>query len=281
MPNNQSDRLTSQQTALHGAEFIFNEDSVKHDRLVGAMGQMALVRMEQEFPSLEFRLRPSMLKSEINTKLRSIDPELGQTLFLTSSSIRPDGGILEVKDDRGKWRVVLVSEAKHQGKDIENIRAGKKVGKNRDQDLMAAGNAIERAYKNVQEIANYMLDESYFPYVIFLEGSNFLTKNVTVVRPNGDSYTIQYDSGILNRLDRLTAANYGMPLNTNLCENRFIKTAAGTIMLQAASIYTQGDGAHWNPHDMLDVMHSIARTSLRMLSPALFDQLNPEQHNNA
>ena len=27
----------------------------------------------------------------------------------------------------GCWRVVLVSEAKHQGKDIENIKAGDKV----------------------------------------------------------------------------------------------------------------------------------------------------------
>lgn len=277
MANNQSDRLTVQQTTLHGAKFIFNEDSINHDRLVGTMGQMVLIKLQQDFPALEFQLRPFMMKSEINKKLQSIDPELGTTLYLKSSSIRPDGGILEVKDDKGAWRIVLVSEAKHQGKDIENIRAGIRVGKNHDQDLMAAGNAIERAYKNVQEIANYMLDESYFPYVIFLEGSNFLTKNVTVTRPNGDTYTIQYNNGMLNRLDRLTAANYGMPLNTNLCKNKYITTDAGTIMLQAASIYTQGDGEHWDPETMLNVMYSIARTSLKMLSPSLFDQLNPEQ----
>ena len=40
---------------------------------------------------------------------------------------------------------------------------------------MAAGNAIERAYKNISEIANFMLAERYFPYILFLEGSNFLT----------------------------------------------------------------------------------------------------------
>jgi type II restriction enzyme len=39
---------------------------------------------------------------------------------------------------------------------------------------MAAGNAIERSHKNISEIANYMLSESHFPYVLFLEGSNFL-----------------------------------------------------------------------------------------------------------
>lgn len=48
--------------------------------------------------------------------------------------------------------------------------------KNNDQDLMAAGNAIERSHKNISEIANLMLAESHFPYVLFLEGSNFLTK---------------------------------------------------------------------------------------------------------
>ncbi|MCI4495152.1 EcoRI family type II restriction endonuclease, partial [Escherichia coli] len=41
---------------------------------------------------------------------------LGGTLFVSNSSIKPDGGIVEVKDDYGEWRVVLVAEAKHQGK---------------------------------------------------------------------------------------------------------------------------------------------------------------------
>ena len=118
---------------------------------------------------------------------------------------------------------LVVSEAKHQGKDIENIKAGKLVGKNNNQDLMAAGNAIERAYKNVNEIANFMLSENYFPYILFLEGSNFLTQNVIVTRPDGRKVTLVYNDGMLNRLDRLTAANYGMPINTNLCENRFVK----------------------------------------------------------
>ena len=63
---------------------------------------------------------------------------------------------------------------------------------------------------------------------------------------------------MLNRLDRLTAANYGMPINTNFCKNMFVKPKDKTIMLQAASIYT-----------MLDV----AETSLQMLGSDLFMQL--------
>lgn len=166
-----------------------------------------------------------------------------------------------------------MSEAKHQGKDIENIKAGKLVGKNNNQDLMAAGNAIERAYKNINEIANFMLSENYFPYILFLEGSNFLTQNVVVTRPDGREVTLVYNDGVLNRLDRLTAANYGMPINTNLCENRFVKCNGMTIMLQAASIYTKGEGGHWNDKDMIAIMLDVARTSLKMLGKDLFAQL--------
>lgn len=83
---------------------------------------------------------------------------------------------------------------------------------------MSAGNAIERSHKNISEIANMMLAESHFPYVLFLEGSNFLTETIKVARPDGRVVTLEYDSGMLNRLDRLTAANYGMPINTNLCK---------------------------------------------------------------
>ena len=60
--------------------------------------------------------------------------------------------------------MVLVGEAKFQGKDVENVKAGVLVGTNKDQDLMVAGNAIERVYKNINEIRNFMLDEFHFPY---------------------------------------------------------------------------------------------------------------------
>lgn len=270
----QSSRLTVQQKEGQGPITIFHEDAQIHDKEVGNTSLFVVKQLEYEFPMLKFRYRKDLSKKEINEALQRVDPYLGQTLFVESASIRPDGGLIEVQDDKGNWRVVLVSEAKHQGKDIENIRAGMLVGKKNNQDLMAAGNAIERAYKNVNEIANFMLAERYFPYILFLEGSNFLTQNVTVTRPDGRVVTLIYNDGTLNRLDRLTAANYGMPINTNLCENRFVKCNGATIMLQAASIYTKGGGGHWNDRDMIMVMLEIARTSLRMLGTDLFEQLS-------
>lgn len=269
----QSDRLTTQQKASDGAIGIFDENAQRHDKEVYNTSIIAMCRLEKEFPKLQFRYRNELSKQEINEALQRIDKCLGQTLFVPNARIKPDGGIIEVLDDNGNWRVVVVSEAKYQGKDIENICKGKLVGKNNDQVLMAAGNAIERAHKNICEIANFMLTEPYFPYILFLEGSNFLTQNITINRPDGSTYTIAYNDGTLNRLDRLTAANYGMPINTNLCENKFISGNGLNIMLQSASIFTQGDGNHWKDEDMIEIMLDIARTSLRMIGRDLFKQL--------
>ena len=269
----QSNRLTTQQKESKGVVGIFGEEAKIHDMTVSEVSRLVLNKLQEEFPQLEFRSRTSIKKEEINEALKKIDPELGQTLFVPNSSIIPDGGIVEVKDDNGEWRIVLVSEAKHQGKDIENIKAGNLVGKKDNQDIMAAGNAIERSHKNIAEIANLMLAEAHFPYVLFLEGSNFLTESISVKRPDGRVVTLEYNSGMLNRLDRLTAANYGMPINTNLCKNKFIKHNEKTIMLQATSIYTLGNGERWNAVKMLEIMLDISRTSLKMLGSDLSKQL--------
>lgn len=278
---NQSDRLTSQHKISQGVVGIFGEDARSHDFTVGMVSRLVIDRLKNEYHQLSFRFRDSIKKEEINSALRKVDPDLGQTLFVSNSSIKPDGGIIEVKDDSGDWRIILVAEAKHQGKDIENIRSGTLVGTKSDQDLMAAGNAIERSHKNISEIANFMLAESHFPYVLFLEGSNFLTESVSITRPDGRVVKLEYNSGMLNRLDRLTAANYGLPINANLCLNRFIKHKNKTIMLQAASIYSQGRGERWDTREMHEVMLEISKTSLKALGSDLFIQLTGNNHSGA
>lgn len=270
---NQSTRLTNQHKDSKGVISIFGAEAKSHDTTVGEISHLVIDQLKKDFPQLSFQYRTSIKKEEINEALKKVDSELGQTLFVSNSSIIPDGGIIEVKDDNGNWRIVLVSEAKHQGKDIENIKAGKLVGTKNNQDLMAAGNAIERSHKNISEIANFMLAESHFPYVLFLEGSNFLTETISIKRPDGRIVTLQYNSGMLNRLDRLTSANYGMPINTNLCKNKFIKHKDKTIMLQATSIYTQGNGEKWDVKKMFDIMLEISKTSLQVLGSELFNQI--------
>jgi len=270
---NQSKRLTNQHKKSQGVVGIFGDEAKLHDITVGKISHLVIEQLEKEFPQLSFRYRTSIKKEEINEALKKVDPELGQILFVSNSSIIPDGGIIEVKDDNGNWRVLLVTEAKHQGKDIENIQTGNLVGKNNNQDLMAAGNAIERSHKNISELANFMLSESHFPYILFLEGSNFLTETISIIRPDGRVVTLNYNSGMLNRLDRLTSANYGMPINTNLCKNKLVKHKDKTIMLQATSIYTQGNGEKWDVKEMFDIMIEISKTSLQVLGSEIFKQI--------
>jgi len=265
MKKGQSQRLTNQHKKSQGVVGIFGENAKFHDTSVGAISKIVLEQLTKEFAGLEFRDRKNITKEEINSTLNKVDSDLGQILFVSNASIRPDGGLIEVKDKNDNWRIILVTEAKHQGKDIENIKKGKLVGTNNDQDLMAAGNAIERSHKNISEIANMMLGESHFPYILFLEGSNFLTKTISVERPDGRVVQLKNNSGTLNRIDRLTAANYGMPINTNLCKNKFIKHDSHFIMLQATSIYSQGDGEKWEPEKILEIMLDVARTSLEVL----------------
>jgi len=274
---NQSKRLTTQHKKSHGVIGIFGEGARSHDISVGDVSRVALKKLEEKYPQLSFRYRKNIKKEEINKSLQKIDKELGQTLFVSSSNIKPDGGIIEVKDDKDNWRIVLISEAKHQGKDLENIKGGVLVGKGSDQDLMVAGNAIERSHKNISEIANLMLSESHFPYVLFLKGTNFLTQTICVERPDGRKVTLNCNSGSLNRLDRLTSANYGMPINTNLCENKYIENNDKIIMLQATSIYVQGDGNSWDVERMLEVMLEISETSLKILGSDLFNQLSKKE----
>ena len=270
---NQSNRLTNQHKESKGVIGIFGDEAKSHDVTVGNISQYVIEKLKENYHQLSFQYRTSIKKEEINEALKKVDPELGQTLFVSNSSIIPDGGIIEVRDDNGNWRIVLVSEAKHQGKDIENIKNGELVGKDKNQDLMAAGNAIERSHKNISEIANFMLAESHFPYVLFLEGSNFLTETISITRPDGSVVILEYNSGMLNRIDRLTCANYGMPINTNLCKNKFVKHKDKTIMLQATSIYTQGNGEKWDAENMFQIMYEISETSLQVLGSELFKQI--------
>jgi len=264
MSKGQTTRLTKQQLSSGGAGGIFGEDAQVHDKSVGRASLSVFEELKQKYQQYPFRFRQAISKQEINEKLNSIDKRLGETLFVEDSKIKPDGGVIEVQDRNGQWRVVLVSEAKFQGKDVENIKAGILVGKNKNQELMVAGNAIERVYKNINEVRNFMLDEYHFPYAVFLQGSNFATETVQVFKPDGSFVEIRHDSGAMNRIDRVTAANYCMKINCNYCKNIFIGHNNSSIMLQAVSIYARCEP--WKEDEMQKVMMDIANTSIGILN---------------
>ena len=264
----QSHRLKIQHELAGGSLGIFGDEAKKHDLSIRVVMNGIMEALQASYPELSFRRRPDISKQEINNKLASLDPGLGQVLFIQKASIRPDGGIIEVKDKSDNYRVVLASESKHQGNDVEKIRAGIKQGKNKDKDLMLAGNAIERVHKNIQEFRNYLLDEIHFPYVVFLQGSNFATETFFVDSPDGRKVKISHDAGNLNRIDRVTASSYGMEINRNYCRNVFVELDDNMQMLQAASLYFQSDS--WTAGDMAEILWDIASTSLEILSGEIY-----------
>lgn len=206
-------------------------------------------------------------KKEIHERLAEIDPGLGQVLVVENATIKPDGVIIEVLDHSNRYRVVLVSESKHQGNDVEKIRAGIKQGKNKNQDRMVAGNAIERVHKNIREVRNLMLNEVHFPYVVFLQGLNFATTTFFVESPEGRLVKIPHDAGNLNRIDRVTASIYGMEINKNHCHNIYVELDGKVPMLQVASFYFQSKP--WNAEDMAEVLWDMVMTSPNIQSDSL------------
>ncbi len=263
----QSKRLQHQQEKGGGPLTIFGDEARKHDGSIGLAMEDALLALKRSFPESEFRHRSSISKTEVNEKLLSLDSSLGRVLFVQKSSIKPDGGIIEVMDGSGEYRIVLVSESKHQGNDAEKLRLGIKQGKNKDQDLMVAGNAIERVHKNILEFRNYMIDEVHFPYVVFLQGSNFATKTFHVRSPDGRRVAIAHNAGNMNRIDRVTASSFGMEINKNYCRNSYVELSGNKQMLQAASLYFQADS--WSIEDMTEILWEVASTSMEILSDAL------------
>ena len=263
----QSERLETQHKISGGPAGTFHEAARQHDLSIRKVMELILQELVNLHPDLNFRHRIEVPKQEINEKLASVDPKLGDVLFVQKASIRPDGGIIEVEDNRGNFRVVLVSESKHQGNDVEKILAGIKQGKGKDADLMVAGNAIERAHKNIQEFRNLMLDEIHFPYVVFLQGSNFATNTFFVDAPDGRKVKIAHDAGNLNRIDRVTASSFSMEINRNYCRNLFVQLDDNVQMLQAASLYFQSD--KWSSSSMAKILLEIASTSLNVLSESL------------
>ncbi len=266
MSKGQKARLSIEKKSTGGVEGIFGENAKEHDNNVFNIQHKVYQKLALSYPNLEFRIRDSITKKEINDKLKKIDSRLGKVLFISNARIIPDGGIIEVKDKNEVWRIVLISEAKHQGNDIENIKRGIQVGKKSNQDFMIAGNAIERSHKNINEIRNFMINEDHFPYLLFLSGSNFLLEDVVIKRPDGREVLIQANIGSLNRLDRLTSANMCMGINSNFCKNREITINGKVIKIQAVSIHTKKDGSKWTENEMIRIMWDTCLVSLEVMN---------------
>jgi type II restriction enzyme len=78
-----------------------------------------------------------------------------------------------------------------------------------------------------------------------------------------------HDSGLVNRIDRVTASSLSRKINQNYCENIVVKAGDFDHMFQIASLYCKA--APWKAGEMAEVMLEVARTSLNIIA----DDIDP------
>lgn len=174
---------------------VINEKSGQQQSILLKAQTAALNELTNEL-GIVFIVEGELKKREINTKLKQFHPDLGTELANERSSIRPDGGLVYVEHN-GKRHLVLAAEAKRQG---TNDQLAVK---------QSMGNAIERMFKNLVEIRNYMICDDYNPSIWFIEGCDF-----------------HKDSSML---DRISAATGVRSFNQHHIENLYSDTNRNMI----------------------------------------------------
>ena len=231
-----SERLRQTAASIGGGRGIFNEDALGHEVGMQESVSKLIPILQEEYPSVEFLWKKKITKREIVAK---VNPKVPYNPEVENSFISPDGGVLFVKY-KGIDLPILISEAKKQGtlfflqdgelrEDLTDTQislalSGKEQGK---------GNAIERAYKNIDEFKLYCEDLNYFPYVLFACGKDF-----------------ECGSSILDRLDAMTRYE---PRNVNYVAD----------MPQKVTAYVQDE--YFTANEMFDKIYDVAKTSLKCI----------------
>ena len=231
-----SERLSQTAASIGGGKGIFNADALGHE--VGMQESVCrlIPILQKEYPDMVFLWKKRITKREIVSKVNPQEPYYSE---VENSFISPDGGVLFVKY-KGKEYPILISEAKKQGtlffnedgtlrenltqKQTDLALSGKEQGR---------GNAIERAFKNIDEFRLFCEDLNYFPYVLFACGKDF-----------------ECGSSILDRLDAMTRY-----------EPRNITYVAD--LPQKVTIYVQKD--YFTANEMFDKIYDVAKTSLKCI----------------
>ena len=147
--------------------------------------------------------------------------EIGSYYEIANPSFIPDGGVITATINE-KTHIIYVGEAKKQGTDPKQSK----------------GNAVERSYKNIQEVRMLMKmsGADYLPYVLFCFGTDFIP----------GSYI----------LDRVTALTWNSPLNRIYCEN-----VAG---IDRTSVFVNPNG--FTRKEMVDISLEMCERSISWIT---------------
>jgi len=166
---------------------------------------------------------------DIVAELKRSYPDIEFHHHFGKSSIRPDGGILLIRGQKGDALSypILIAEVKNQGTNV--LRAKEGLPK------QAKGNAIERMGKNVIGLRTALLRESIFPFVCFGYGCDF-----------------EPDSSILDRVT--TVAMFGRLNKTYLHNEEAGKFNRGSFYFRPEK---------WTVDEMFTIMKDIAERAVQ------------------
>ncbi|MCF8135297.1 MAG: hypothetical protein K9J32_07370 [Synechococcus lacustris] len=203
----------------------------------------------------------------LKNNLDVIDPSTLDSID-SADGVSPDGGICFIESKSGFKHIILVSEAKHQGRHdgytpisdsgwAKECLRNKKLDPNtpiEERPKQANGNAIERAFKNSNTFQGLTSIYGYFPYVVFCDGFDFRTKQDYSLFSH-QKYASKYNIDSTIRM-RLVSGNYFMPLN-----NTYVSGAKrGYSTVYPASIYARME--KWTHQEMVDVFVDVMRKSI-------------------
>lgn len=165
--------------------------------------------------------------SDIVSDLKGIYPDVKFFYKFDTSYMKPDGGIIFLKDKKNKSFPILISEAKNQGTNDLRAQEGK--------SKQAQGNAVERLGKNVIGFRTAIMHESIFPFVCFGYGCDF-----------------DDESSILDRV--ITISMFGELNKTRLYNE------GSHQQFNRGSFYFRNDV--WSEEEMYSIMFDIASRSI-------------------
>jgi type II restriction enzyme len=246
-----SERLSQTAASIGGGRGIFNEDALYHEvGLQEAVPKLVSILQEEYavahggmiIPDVEFFWKKKIKQKEIIEKVALIDNVPLEEMYQTvneNTFVSPDGGVLFVKY-KGIDLPILISEAKKQGTLLFNEDDELRENLTDTQIALALsgkeqvkGNAIERAFKNIEEFKLYCGDLNYFPYVLFACGWDFAL-----------------DSTIRDRCSAMTRKR---PFNVNYVAD----------LPQKVTAYVQEE--YFTANEMFEKIYDVAKTSLKCI----------------
>ena len=149
--------LRKTHTSFGGGATINSEVAQNFESKLKNIQKPLLQKLRENYPDIQFELKNQIIQKELH---ESLEVSMLGGYYESEVFIKPDGGMI-----LADGIPIYVGEAKKQGTNIDRALEGLPT--------QAQGNAIERAFKNIEEIKILMENQPHFPYLLFVFGCDF------------------------------------------------------------------------------------------------------------